>query len=123
MQIRPIVDASQRRDLIAFLESSDTGRAGNQGDSRMQDLKLAPPGQQVSKIRYCPDAYQVTVASGATYSLWEFNLRFKSDSSTRGPSPGKPVLVGQGMRGDRAQIVFSAPREISNLIEEKCTDD
>ena len=122
MRIRPITDAAVRRDLIAYLESTESTETGNEGASRMPDLKLAPPERQVTKIRYCPDAYRVTVASGATYSLWEFNLRFKSDSSSRGPMEGKPVLVGQGMRGDRAQIVFTTPAEISEFIKEECSD-
>ncbi len=72
---------------------------------------------------YCPDAYQVTVATGNTYTIWEFNLRFKTDSSSNGPLKGKPVLVGQGMRGDRAQVVFSEPAGIGNFIRRECTDD
>jgi len=55
-----------------------------------------------------------------TLPFWEFNLRFKTDSSPNGPAPGKPVLVGQGMQGDRAQVVFSAPEEISSFIRKGC---
>jgi hypothetical protein len=29
-------------------------------------------------------------------------------------------MVGQGMQGDRAQIVFSRPDEISRFIREAC---
>ena len=29
-------------------------------------------------------------------------------------------MVGQGMQGDRAQIVFSEPREISSFIKQAC---
>jgi len=53
--------------------------------------------------------------------FWEFNLRFKTDGSERGPLRGKPVLVSAGMVGDRAQAVFSAPDEISAFIERNCT--
>ena len=74
-------------------------------------------------MRYCPDAYQVTVATGDTFTLWEYNLRFKIDSSSRGPLAGQPVLVGQGMRGDRAQVVFSALTEISDFIRKECHDE
>ena len=59
---------------------------------------------------------------GATYSLWGFNLRYKSDSSSRGPREGQPVLVGQGMRGDRAQVVFASPAEISEFIRKECSN-
>jgi cytochrome c len=65
----------------------------------------------------------VAVETGATYTFWEFNLRFKIDSSLNGPVKGQPVLVGQGMQGDRAQVVFSTPTEVSNYIKIKCTGE
>jgi len=52
--------------------------------------------------------------------VWEFNLRLKTDASALGPPPGKPVIVGAGMQGDRASIVFSSPDEISSFIKESC---
>jgi cytochrome c len=30
-------------------------------------------------------------------------------------------MVGQGMQGDRAQIVFARPEEISAFIREECS--
>jgi cytochrome c len=123
MRIRPIADASMRQDIIAFLKASQSMAPENKAPSRMSDLKQAPRGQQVTAVRYCPDAYQVTVATGDSFTLWEFNLRFKTDSSSRGPLEGQPVLVGQGMRGDRAQIVFSAPTEISAFIQKECPEE
>jgi cytochrome c len=123
MRIRPIADAAMRQDIIAFLKSSQSSGSENKGKSRMPDLKQVPPGRQVTSLKYCPDAYQVTVATGNTYTFWEFNLRFKTDSSSKGPLKGKPVLVGQGMQGDRAQVVFSEPAGISNFIRRECTDD
>jgi cytochrome c len=123
MRIRPITDPAMREDIIAFLKSSQSSGSESKGKSRMPDLKKAPPGRQVTSLKYCPDAYQVTVATGNTYTFWEFNLRFKADSSSKGPLKGKPVLVGQGMQGDRAQVVFSAPADISNFIRRECTDD
>lgn len=35
-------------------------------------------------------------------------------------APGKPVAVGAGMQGDRASVVFSSPKEISETIKESC---
>jgi cytochrome c len=52
--------------------------------------------------------------------VWDFNLRFKTDASAFGPQRGKPVIVGSGMQGDRASIVFSTPGEISGYINESC---
>ena len=77
MRIRPITDASMRQDIIAFLESRQEAKSENKGKSRMPDLKNMPPGQQVTSLQYCPDAYQVSVASGNTFTFWEYNLRFK----------------------------------------------
>jgi cytochrome c len=62
----------------------------------------------------------VKTADGKTNRVWEFNLRFKTDSSKDGPLPGKPVIVGAGMQGDRASIVFAAPGEISSFIRARC---
>ena len=49
-----------------------------------------------------------------------FNLRLKTDSSKLGPLPGNPVVVGAGMQGDRASIVFASPKEISGFIKQSC---
>jgi hypothetical protein len=43
--------------------------------------------------------------------------------SMRGPFPGKPVMVGAGMHGDRASVVFAAPGEISRLVKWECRED
>ena len=57
---------------------------------------------------------------GKSNKVWEFNLRLKTDSSALGPQAGKPVIVGAGMQGDRASVVFAAPAEISGFIKELC---
>jgi cytochrome c len=67
---------------------------------------------EVVSIRSSNDGYRLTMASGATVSLSEFNLHFKTDSSERGPVKGRPVLLRTGMQGDRATIIFSDPSEI-----------
>jgi len=74
----------------------------------------------VRSITYCGDTYTVATADGATHEIWDFNLRFKTDASARGPEPGKPVLLGAGMRGDRAFVVFTSPAEISGFIRQSC---
>ena len=84
------------------------------------DLKNAPASGQVRSIKYCGDTYTVETADGKAEKVWEFNLRFKSDSSKLGPAPGKPVIVGAGMQGDRASIIFSSPGEISGAIKQSC---
>ncbi len=85
-----------------------------------QDLKNAPPAGQVTAISHCGDAYTVKTADGNVEKVWEFNLRFKTDSSELGPRSGKPVIVGAGMQGDRASVVFANPSEVSSFIKESC---
>jgi len=88
--------------------------------SRKANLKKFPPAGQVVSVGYCGDTYTVTTADGKVNKIWEFNLRFKTDSSKEGPLPGKPVIVGAGMQGDRASIGFSTPGEISDFIKQPC---
>ena len=88
--------------------------------SRKADLKRAPPAGRVVSIGYCGDTYAVKTADGRTTKVWEFNLRFKTDSSKDGPLPGKPIIAGAGMQGDRASVVFASPREISEFIKPAC---
>ena len=119
-----------REDLIAYLravsEGSATsgssqrrGRMGMMGGGKI-DLKKAPPAGQVESIRYCGDAYTVRTADGKESKVWEFNLRFKTDSSSLGPPEGRPVVIGAGMRGDRASVVFATPEEIGSFIKRSC---
>lgn len=122
-------DAQARRDLIAYLKAVDENKAppaAKGGGSMMGaarpklDLRNPPPEGRVVSIRYCGDTYAVETADGKIEKIWEFNLRFKSDSSKLGPAPGKPVLVAAGMRGDRGSIVFASPEDISGAIKLDC---
>lgn len=108
-----------RADLLAYLQAVSEGRVTAPGGG-LPNLKRAEPADQVTGIRYCGDAYRVTTGDGKSNTLWEFNLRFKTDGSPAGPPPGKPVIVGSGMRGDRASIVFSRPEEISSFVRREC---
>lgn len=83
------------------------------------DLRKAPAEAQVKSIRRCNDTYTVETADGKTQKVWEFNLRFKTDSSGLGPRPGQPIAVGAGMQGDRASIAFASPKEISAAIPKR----
>jgi len=111
-------DPQARQDLIAYLKAEGGGMAAMR--ARRLDLKAAPPEGQVTSIRYCGDTYTVDTADGKSQKIWEFNLRFKSDSSKLGPAPGNPIVVGAGMQGDRASIVFSSPGEISATVKQSC---
>jgi cytochrome c len=117
-----------RQDVIAYLKAVNDDKAppAAKGDGMMgmgrrkTDLKSAPAAGQVRSIEHCGDTYSVATADGKTEKVWEFNLRFKTDSSKLGPTPGQPVIVGAGMQGDRASIVFSSPKEISEFIKPSC---
>ena len=125
-----IKDRKAREDIIAYLRAVSSGKAppaaaqggmmGMMGGGPMPDLKQADADSVVQSIRHCGDTYFVITADGKMHKIWEFNLRFKTDSGANGPSPGKPAVVGVGMRGDRVAIVFAQPKEISALIEQSC---
>ncbi|HEV8553770.1 MAG TPA: cytochrome c family protein [Casimicrobiaceae bacterium] len=127
MRFQGIGDAQTRNNLVAYLKAAAEGKGRslafqvgmNLGDG-LPDLKQTDAQTQVKTIRYCDDTYVVTTGGGRTLKFWEFNLRFKTDSSSRGPRKGEPVLAGQGMQGDRAQIVFSSPAEIGATIKSEC---
>jgi cytochrome c len=117
-------DAKQRQDVIAYLHAVAEGKAPPSAMPGMQrqklDLKTAPPEGQVTAVKYCGDTYTVETADGKSQKIWEFNLRLKTDSSKLGPRPGKPVVIGAGMQGDRASLVFAKPAEISGFIQAAC---
>jgi cytochrome c len=123
-----IKEGQARQDLVAYLKAVDENKAppaakggGMMGMARQKtDLKKAPPAGLVRSIRYCGDTYTVDTADGKSEKVWEFNLRFKTDSSNLGPAPGKPIVVGAGMQGDRASIVFASPKEITESIRQAC---
>lgn len=84
-------------------------------------LRMSFASERVVSIAHCGDGYAVSTADGKTRRFWEFNLRFKTDSSLHGPAPDTPVLVEAGMQGDRAYVVFSTPQQISGFIRESCS--
>ena len=123
MQFQGLRDDAARADLIAFLEAAGEGKAARvPKPPAFPDLKKASPVATVASIRHCGDSYFVTNAKGQTLAYWEFNLRFKTDTSPTGPAAGKPVMVGQGMQGDRAQVVFASLAEMSSFIRERCNE-
>jgi len=112
-------ESQARQDVVAYLKAVSEGKAREAPRNKL-DLRKAPPEGQVTAIRHCGDTYTVDTADGKSQKIWEFNLRFKTDSSKLGPAPGRPVVVGAGMQGDRASIVFASPKEISESIKQSC---
>jgi cytochrome c len=83
----------------------------------------APKSQEFDRVQvisYCGDTYRVTTGDGKTRAFWERNLRLKTDSSNDGPQKGAPALLPAGMAGDRADVIFAAPDEISAFIAQRC---
>jgi cytochrome c len=126
-------DAQQRADLLAFLkEVTQPGHAprtrpgGNQmadmmmGGGPVPNLKTLDPEDRIRSINHCGDTYKVTTADGKMREFWERNLRFKTDVSGDGPQKGAPALVAAGMMGDRADVIFASPDEISPFITGQC---
>jgi cytochrome c len=127
-------DARQRADLLAFLkDATRPGHApkaaqgrGNQmggmmmGGGAVPNLKKLDQEDRVQTINHCGDTYKVATADGKVRDFWERNLRFKTDVSDEGPQKGAPALVGAGMMGDRADIIFASPDEISGFIAHQC---
>jgi len=133
-----IKDAQQRADLLAFLKEAtkkgasqtaqQSGQMGNMGGmmggmmggGQVPNLKKLYSAQRVQGITYCKDTYTVTTANGMSRKFWERNLRLKTDASEEGPEKNVPALVDAGMMGDRADVIFADPSEISPFITPKC---
>jgi cytochrome c len=126
-------DARQRADLLAFLkEATKPGQApstaqagynqmgGMMGGGQVPNLKKLDAEDRVQSISHCGDTYKVATADGKAHDFWERNLRFKTDVSDDGPQRGAPALVPAGMMGDRADVIFASPGEISAFISNRC---
>jgi cytochrome c len=137
MTFQGIEDAGQRADLLAFLKQATQpgasvaqhdspmggmggGMGGMMDGARVPNLKTLDPEDRVQAISYCKETYTITTANGQTRKFWERNLRLKTDSSGDGPQKDAPALVRAGMMGDRADVIFADPSEISARIAEKC---
>jgi cytochrome c len=131
MAFQGVRDQTARADLIALLRTvgADSGggapQVGRALAARMRgpelpNLRELAPDQRVTAIAYCGDTYRVTTAAGELPPFWEFNLRLKTDSSETGPAKGRPAIMGAGMQGDRASVIFADPAEISVFIDKKC---
>jgi cytochrome c len=132
-----VKDEQSRTDLLAFLKDATRpgatapapsaqpqppmgGMMGMMGGGRVANLKKLDPQEHVRSIKHCGDTYKVTTADGKIRDFWDRNLRFKTDGSDDGPEKGAPALVGAGMLGDRADVIFASPEEISGFISRGC---
>jgi cytochrome c len=128
-----IEDPRQRADLLAFLRKATQpgasvaqgqmggmGMGGMMGGGQVADLKKLGPKDRVQGVTYCKDTYIVTTGDGKSRKFWERNLRLMTDASGRGPNKNAPIIQGAGMLGDRADVIFAGPQEISGFIKPQC---
>lgn len=125
-----VKDPQHRADLLAFLKEATRpgaklaqmqgGGGGMMGGGGAPNLKKLDPEDQVKGVTYCGDTYVVATADGKHRKFWERNLRFKTDSGEDGPKAGAPALVGAGMMGDRADVIFAAPEEFGTFVRKSC---
>jgi cytochrome c len=126
-------DTQQRAELLAYLKdvtqpgrapsptTPDSGQMGGMmGGGAVPNLKKLGPEKRVQSIAHCGDTYKVVTADGKARDFWERNLRFKTDVGDDGPQKGAPALVPAGMMGDRADVIFASPDEISGFISLRC---
>ena len=121
-----------RADLISFLELAlapdGATSVVEQGyapveivrGQQLTTLVPTPDNARVTAIRHCGDGYFIATANGVETPHWEKNVRLKIDSQATGPTPGVPVIVGAGMRGDRFSVIFSSVDELKSFVVEKC---
>jgi hypothetical protein len=126
-----IKEPQQRSDLLTFLkQATEPGSksaaqqvpqmGGMMGGGTVPNLKTLDPEDRVQSVGYCGDTYEVAMADGKKRKFWERNLRIKTDSSHEGPTKGAAALVPAGMMGDRADVIFSGPDEISEFVHKSC---
>ena len=81
------------------------------------DLKKVGVQHQVRTLSHTPSGtYYVATADGNRAVFAEADLRFKVDSTMRGPRRGEPVILPAGQVGDRSLVFFAAPEEIGTFI-------
>jgi cytochrome c len=119
-----IADAQGRADVIAYLQTATVGRAqaqaweqgGMMATPQLLDLRReVGPNNRITWIGYCGDTYTVGVESGEPHPFWEFNLRFKTDSSDKGPEPGPRQAHEPYPRGHRRDKPLRAVRRGAHL--------
>jgi hypothetical protein len=91
----------------------------------MRLRNLRPPGSTAETVssgvmRRALAGPRGSTADGQTHKFWERNLRLKTDASGDGPEKNAPALVRAGMMGDRADLIFADPTEISPRITNGC---
>jgi cytochrome c len=125
-------DAADRADLIVFLSRAlvegghetvvEEGLIAAWYVRGQQPDPLTPTANAalVTSIRHCGDSYFITTADGRETPHWEMNVRLKVDTRATGPDPGRPVVAGAGMVGDRVSVIFSSIDDLETFVHEGC---
>ncbi len=114
MRVRKLVP------VVAMMVALGLSSAAAHQQGKKLHLADAPLDQQVEAITYCEGTYRVVTKQGSPVEYPEFDLRFKTDGSPDGPSPGTPVLINAGMREDRGFVIFSSPEVLTTYLKTFC---
>lgn len=106
--------------LLAAMPIVALGPATSSAQSARTPLRNIAAEQIVSEMAYCRGEYRLMMADGQRKTFRELDLRLKTDATAYGPERGKPVLLPAGMRGDRAQLVFSGLEDLKRFLVERC---
>lgn len=101
----------------SLASQSGQARAETPTVVQLENLKAVGAERRVVTIKHRGDNFVVLTADGQSALFSEINLRFKIDSSDRGPDAGSPVILPGGMMGDRATVFCASPMEIGSLIK------
>ena len=85
-----------------------------------EDLRALPAERQITAVGYCAGLYRVRLADGSEREFKEYDVSFKTDTTSLGPLAGKPALVPTGRLGDRAIVVFGRLEELRTLVVPRC---
>jgi cytochrome c len=76
------------------------------------------PQDRVQPINHCGDTYKVAT-DGKVRDFWNGTYASRPMSATM-VRKRAPALVGAGMMGDRVDVIFDWPEEISVFIANAC---
>ena len=127
MPFQGMKNDKQRADLLAFLkEATQPGHGPSQS---AQGMQMGGGVSNLKKLDLEEKCKRLPIAATPTESQRPTGKRAISGSAICGSRPipaqmapqnGMPALLPAGMVGDRADVIFAAPGEISGFIKPEC---
>jgi cytochrome c len=96
------------------------GGGGMMGGASVPNLKKLDPEDRVQAIQYCGDTYKVYTSRWKDTEFLGAKSAFQDGFQRRRPAKSTPALVDAGMMGDRADVIFADPQEITSIITHQC---